>query len=1034
MNIYSSFNIRTAAKCIVAILASLGLISSANAESFGIKFLGNTTDSVTGTAGVIPISGWNNIANTTTSSGTILSSDGLASANWSLSGPGSANGWHSGTAADGGNSSLMDGYMDLGTANYGTMTISGLTGASYTVYVYTEGDARRPGNGGDWLPNYTVNNVTNFIATVSGAFTNFVQSGSVLANNNTYPPGITYGNYTEFDNVAPQGGTITVSAGLDTRTWRSPMTGIELVQAVTVRPIAITTQPFSQRILTNTSATFTVVATGTPISYQWYKISAGATNLISGATNLSFTTPPVQDSDTGTGYYAVLVNSLTNVVSSVAVVTAGHLIGPVQGFLESDQFAGFNSGLSALSTLYPTSPYLTNTPLKTEYLTSFNDTQSVANNAGERIFGWFTPTATANYIFYVASDDQAALWLSTDNSPSNTFEIAQVQAWMYAEDWTLSQSSSAEATGGFGPTGEWRSDQFQLNGGPSAIAGAIFGSWSPYPGLNGDGSITLTAGTPYYIELDHWQGNGGQCAAVTYKIAGNPDPTYQSAPLLAGGSLSTQQALDGAAISISNQPVNVTVEQNSSASFSVKAGTFVIGAPMSAPPALEYQWQVKLSSGGSFTNIPFATGPTYSTPLLGLSDNGNQYRAVLTTLNAQSNSAAATLTVQADTTPPKILEIGGTAQTINVTWNKLLDPATAANIANYSVNGGVTINSATITNMAVGSYSAATVQLSITGAVPGSNYNLTVNNVKDLSQLQTVAANTKVPFTAYNVFLDFNEGAASFAPSVTNMNGLGNLGLNGGINNGGAVTLSIPSGGSGGFVVNDPLNGAAINSFIASFKVFVGPFPNNNNNNPGGYGNGFSFSFGPSTSVFWGAPNIGDLSSGVNGAGTLAIGFPTATGAAAVNVYYAGVSVTNVPIADNLVLVNSQWVDVTVRLNSDGTVDVSHNGTLYVNHLALPGYTPVSGGNFLFGASSGLNWEQNIVDNVAILENVSLPPAVLSLATSGTNTTLTWTPAGGRLQTTNYLGETGNWTDVKLSQPMTISPTGTNAFFRVVVP
>jgi hypothetical protein len=46
-----------------------------------------------------------------------------------------------------------------------------------------------------------------------------------------------------------------------------------------------------------------------------------------------------------------------------------------------------------------------------------------------------------------------------------------------------------------------------------------------------------------------------------------------------------------------------------------------------------------------------------------------------------------------------------------------------------------------------------------------------------------------------------------------------NLGLNSGINNGGGITLSIPSGGSGGFVVNDPLNGAAINSFVDSFKI-----------------------------------------------------------------------------------------------------------------------------------------------------------------------------------------------------------------------
>src|ERR1017187_4507134 len=36
---------------------------TAKAELFGIKFLGNTTDGVTGTSGVVPVSGWTNIAN-----------------------------------------------------------------------------------------------------------------------------------------------------------------------------------------------------------------------------------------------------------------------------------------------------------------------------------------------------------------------------------------------------------------------------------------------------------------------------------------------------------------------------------------------------------------------------------------------------------------------------------------------------------------------------------------------------------------------------------------------------------------------------------------------------------------------------------------------------------------------------------------------------------------------------------------------------------------------------------------------------------
>ena len=1019
-------------------LAVLALaVASANlvhAESWGINFLGDTTsDTVTGTAGVVPIGNWNNITNTTTSSGTISSSDGSLSATWALSGPAAANGWHSGAAVDGANSSLLHGYCDVGNGGPANMTISGLTGAAYTVYVYTEGDNTRPGNGGDWLPNYTVNNVTNCAAVLSGAFTGFIQSGTTTINNNTYPPGLTYGNYNVFFNVTPVGGVITVSAGMDSRTWRSPFNGIELVSGTTANPIVITQQPVSQRVVTNLTTTFAVQASGTFIYSQWYKVVGSVTNLVPDATNFSYTIPPVQESDTGTGYFLRLTNQVSVTNSSLAVVTAGHYNGPVTGFLQADQYSGFPNQLAAMETFYPGTSYVTsNSPSKTEYLPQMNDNQDLGNNTSERIYGWFTPGVTGNYIFFVASDDACSLWLSTNNSPTNCYEIAQNTTWMYPGDWGLTQGASSEASSGANQYGEIRSDQFELNGGNlgNNYSAAIYLSWTAWPGLNADGSITLTAGTPYYIELDHYQGNGGQCAGVNYKLVGQPDPAYQSVSLISGGFLSTAQAVDGAVLVITNQPTGKSVEQNSSATFKVVAGTYVIGSPAAVPPALEYQWQVMPSGGSVFANILGAYGATYTTPLTTLANNGDQYRVVLTTLNFTTNSSVVALTVQPDTIQPAITEIGASTGIIDVTWNKLLNPATALNIANYAVSGGVTVTSATMTNMTAGAYAAATVQLAITGATPGNTYQLTVNNVKDFTQIQTVAANTKVPFTVDNVYVDFNEGSQSFGTVITNVNGLASLGLNSGYNGGGGVTLQIPSGGSGGFVINDTLSGAQVNNFIASFKLFVGPFPNNNNNNPAGYGNEVAFSFGPATQVYWGAPTIGG--SGINGANVLAVSFTTTSGSSGVSLYYGGVLVTNVPIADNTVLVNAKWVDVTIELNSDGTVDVDHNGTQYIQHVALPGYTPVSAGNILFRAGSGLNWQISTLDNISILENALPPKPLLSITGLGANATMSWTPAGGRLQTTSVLG--GSWTDVPSSQPVQIPMGGTNAFFRVVVP
>jgi len=78
----------------------------------------------------------------------------------------------------------------------------------------------------------------------------------------------------------------------------------------------ITTQPVSQTVAGNSSATFTVVATGTPTpTYQW-QLNGVA---IAGATNSSYT---VQQASVAPGAYTVVVtNSAGTITSSPAVLT-----------------------------------------------------------------------------------------------------------------------------------------------------------------------------------------------------------------------------------------------------------------------------------------------------------------------------------------------------------------------------------------------------------------------------------------------------------------------------------------------------------------------------------------------------------------------------------------------------------------------------------------------------------------------------------------------------------------------------------------
>ncbi len=78
----------------------------------------------------------------------------------------------------------------------------------------------------------------------------------------------------------------------------------------------ITTQPQSQVVNINSSATFTVVASSTlTISYQWYLNCVA----ISGATSASLTINPVTSSSAGV-YYVTVSNSVGSVQSSNAVL------------------------------------------------------------------------------------------------------------------------------------------------------------------------------------------------------------------------------------------------------------------------------------------------------------------------------------------------------------------------------------------------------------------------------------------------------------------------------------------------------------------------------------------------------------------------------------------------------------------------------------------------------------------------------------------------------------------------------------------
>src|SRR5262249_53011835 len=115
-----------------------------------------------------------------------------------------------------------------------------------------------------------------------------------------------------------------------------------------------------------------------------------------------------------------------------APISGEHLAGyssPVgQGLLLREVYKGIDGSL--LKNLQE-SPKLPNSPDEVSLLTQFEAPANVLDQYGQRLSGYLTPPTTGEYTFYLASDDQGALFLSTDEDPTHKVQIASEPIWNY---------------------------------------------------------------------------------------------------------------------------------------------------------------------------------------------------------------------------------------------------------------------------------------------------------------------------------------------------------------------------------------------------------------------------------------------------------------------------------------------------------------------------------------------------------------------------------------------------------------------------
>jgi hypothetical protein len=87
---------------------------------------------------------------------------------------------------------------------------------------------------------------------------------------------------------------------------------------------------------------------------------------------------------------------------------------------------------------YPLNPDIIASLGKFEYA-------GVGDNYGARVRGYICAPATGFYIFYIASDDQSELYLSTDDNPANVVKIAYVNGAVGPRSWYSSSTQKSVA-------------------------------------------------------------------------------------------------------------------------------------------------------------------------------------------------------------------------------------------------------------------------------------------------------------------------------------------------------------------------------------------------------------------------------------------------------------------------------------------------------------------------------------------------------------------------------------------------------------
>ncbi|HEY8240522.1 MAG TPA: PA14 domain-containing protein, partial [Kiritimatiellia bacterium] len=275
-------------------------------------------------------------------------------------------------------------------------------------------------------------------------------------------------------------------------------------------------------------------------------------------------------------------------------------------------------------------------PTTTNWITDlFEVPVNVGDDYGQRVRGYVIPPVSGYYTFWISSDDQSELWLSTNAAPSTNYSrIARVLSWTNPREWTKETNQQSAP-------------------------------------------ILLAAGQLYAFYALMKEGAGGDNLAVRWRL---PDGTIQE-PMPAahlappGGPFEAPQV-------VAQSATNVVADENSAVTFSVTVSNlYPVG----------YQWR----RNGS--DITTATAPAYALDPVAMTNHGDFFDCLITNALGSVTSAPVQVTVTADTNRPAVFSLFNYGTVLLYgEFSEPVTPASGGNLTNYSINNGASLYDANL--------------------------------------------------------------------------------------------------------------------------------------------------------------------------------------------------------------------------------------------------------------------------------------------------------------------------------------------------